>query len=154
LEFGAAYRITPELTLGLNTAFTHARLTTDSPEIGGTSGDQLPLSARFAGYLYADYVHPVNDQYSFIAGASYRYKDGILNQFPGQIGGTEPLGPQDIVNLYTGWSSGATTLRLYGKNVLNNQSYNGIQYLLTPAYPRAVPVQPATFGLSLDYRFH
>ena len=44
-------------------------------------------------------------------------------------------------------------LRLYARNVFNNQSYTGLLFINNPQEPRFVPVQPRTIGLSADYQF-
>jgi outer membrane receptor protein involved in Fe transport len=60
---------------------------------------------------------------------------------------------QNIVDIYTGFVLKSVSARLYGKNIFNDRSYVGAQAILVPAVPRYVPIQPATIGLSADYRF-
>lgn len=87
----------------------------------------------------------------------HRYRDREVNQFVGSslvgLGDPAPLPSQNIVDLHTGILLKAVSVRLYGKNIFNDRSYAGAQAILVPAVPRHVPIQPATIGLSVDYRF-
>jgi outer membrane receptor protein involved in Fe transport len=80
-----------------------------------------------------------------------------VNQFAhtpfASMGGSAPIGPQNIVDLYTGLATQTLKLRLYARNVFNNQSYTGLLFINNPQEPRFVPVQPRTLGLSADYQF-
>ncbi|HEY2529193.1 MAG TPA: hypothetical protein VGJ20_14805, partial [Xanthobacteraceae bacterium] len=82
----------------------------------------------------------------------YRYRDKVVSQFEG-TGHPEPMGPQNIFDVYAGIKVHGTSYSLYGKNIFNNQSYTGLYYLTNPVLPQFVPVQPRTIGISVDYKF-
>jgi iron complex outermembrane recepter protein len=152
LEFTSTYRPTNELTLTSTLAYTSAHLTEDAPGVHGNNGDQLPQTARWMGSLIADYRQPLNDTNSLLFGGNYRYRDKVLNQLAG-TGEPLPMGPQNIVDLYTGFAQGSLAARLYAKNAFNNHSYVGLLNLTNPQLPSFVPIQPRTIGVSVDYSF-
>jgi outer membrane receptor protein involved in Fe transport len=152
IELTTSYKLTQDLRLTATLDHTDAHLTEDAPGAGGHTGDQLPNSPRWSGSLMADYTHDLFDNSSFIAGGGYRYRDKVVSQFAGTEN-PEPMGPQDIVDVYAGVVWQQATFRLYVKNVFDNQSYTGLFYLTNPKLPQFVPVQPRTIGLSMDYKF-
>lgn len=158
-ELSLSYVMTANLRLQATAGYTDAHLTADAPNEGGASGNQLPLSARWTASVSADYRRPIDERKSLSFGGSYRYRDKIVNQFagsaqiPGFAGGTLPMPPQNIVNLYTGLTIAQIALRLYATNAFNNRSYTGAPFLVDPTKPWFVPIQPRTIGLSVDYQF-
>jgi outer membrane receptor protein involved in Fe transport len=153
-ELGSGYQVTPNLNVNLTLTYTDAHLTEDAPGVGGKNGDQLPISPRWAGSLTADYRRHMGESASVVVGGAYRYRDMIVNEFSGAAAaGALPIRPQNVVDLYTGLELQSFTLRLYGKNVFNNKSYSGLMYVSDPQNAKFVPIQPRTFGLSLDYQF-
>jgi len=157
VELTTTYALTNSLRLSGMLDFIDAHLTEDAPAAGGKNGDQLPASARWAGALLVNYSAPLTRQLTLILSADYRYRDSVYSQFPSsKLPGL--MDPQNLVNVSGGIAIGDLTLRLYGKNVFNNQSLNGLTNSTTegtyahPGLPFA-PVQPRTIGLSADYRF-
>jgi iron complex outermembrane recepter protein len=156
IEVTAAYRVFEDLLLNATLGYTNARLTQDAPAAFGISGDQLPGSPRWTSSLTADYKLPLDATKALLLGASYRYRDGVVNQFahtPFSQGGPLAIGPQSLVDLYAGLAIQKITLRLYGKNVFNKDSYSGVIFVNDPDKPQFVPIQPRTIGLSMDYKF-
>jgi outer membrane receptor protein involved in Fe transport len=151
-ELTTSYQVTEFLLLKATLDDTDAHLTEDAPGILGKNGDQLPASPRWSGSLFAEYRQPLSERRQFLLGAGYRYKDAVVNQFAG-TGNPLPVGPQNVVDLYTGFVMNQVSARLYAKNVFNNRSYMGLEGIYEPEGPMFVPVQPRTIGLSLDYRF-
>jgi iron complex outermembrane receptor protein len=152
LELTTAYALTRYLRLDATLAFTDAHLTQDAPAAGGANGDALPVTPRWTGSLSASYTRPLDDRKSLLFGGGYSYRDGIVNQFASS-GSPLPIGPQNIVDLYAGLKMDHVTMRLYGKNVFNNESYTGLLYAVDLTKPVFVPIQPRTIGLSVDYRY-
>jgi iron complex outermembrane receptor protein len=150
-ELTSSLQVTEKLKINATAAYTNARLTENAPGVDGLNGDQLPDSPRWTASLTADYTQPVNRDFSFMLGGGYRYRDMVLSQFVNSTAPV-PLGPQNIVDLYTGLQMSRVTTRLYAKNVFNNDSYSGLLLLVGPN-PSVVPVQPRTIGVSVDYQF-
>ncbi|HEY2534730.1 MAG TPA: TonB-dependent receptor [Xanthobacteraceae bacterium] len=152
IELTASYKLTDALRLSASIDYTNARLTEDAPGAGGVDGDQLPSSPYWSGSVMADYSRSIFSNSTFIAGGGYRYRDKVVSQFEG-TGHPEPMGPQNIFDVYAGIKVHGTSYSLYGKNIFNNRSYTGLYYLTNPALPQFVPVQPRTIGISVDYKF-
>jgi iron complex outermembrane receptor protein len=164
-ELTAAYLVADGLHLQGTVADTNAHLTEDAPGVGARAGDQLPVSPRWTASLTADYTRPLDAGKSLLLGGGYRYRDTVVSEFPYAVNysgspslnfttraNQYPIGPQNIVDLYTGLRMQQLTLRLYGKNIFNNRSYSGLAFLSDPTLPRFIPIQPRTIGLSVDYK--
>jgi iron complex outermembrane receptor protein len=155
LEFETAYQVTSKLRVNATLAYTLAKLTQDAPAINGNDGDQLTNAPRVTASLTADYRQPVGDNMFVALGGGYRYRDAIVNQFPGTVQIPQPpypLGPQNIVDLYGGIGRDKLSARIFLRNVFNNQSFTGLLGLETQN-PTFVPITPRTVGLSVDYHF-
>jgi iron complex outermembrane recepter protein len=153
-ELTAAYQIIKDLRLNATFSYTDAYMTEVSPAAHGVAvGDTLPSSPRFSSALTADYKRPLDGDKSLLLGGGYHYRDAVVNNL-GNAGIPTPIiGPQNIFDLYAGLVIRKLTLRLYATNVFDNRSYSGLLYISDPKFPRLVPVQPRTIGLSADYRF-
>jgi outer membrane receptor protein involved in Fe transport len=152
VEWTSGFRITDHLSVQATLDYTDSHLTADAPGIGGKNGDQLPESPRWSGSVTAEFRQPVGSNAQYVLGGGYRYRDTVVNQFEG-TGEPLPIGPQNLVDLYTGLNINQMSARLYARNLLNNRSYMGLLYLTQPQLPMFVPVQPRTVGISLDYHF-
>lgn len=151
-ELTTGYKIMEGLLLNATVGYTDAHLTEDAPGAGGKSGDQLPGSPRWTASVTADYQHPLDDSKTLLAGASYRYRGSVVNQFA-HTSNPFPIGPQNLVDLYAGLRISKATMRLYATNIFNKRAYAGLLYAVDSQHPEYVPVQPRTVGLSLDYAF-
>ncbi len=152
IELAMSYQMTQSLRFNSTLAYTDAHLDEDAPASGGKAGDQLPIAPRWTGSTTVSYSHSLGERMSLLVGGGYRYRDAIVNQLA-HTGRPMPMGPQNIVDLYTGLAMKSLTLQLYGSNVLNNRSYTGLQFINDPTQPKFVPVQPRTIGLNVDYQF-
>lgn len=155
-EFATTFLPTAYLHFTATAAYTDAHLTEDAPAVGGFNGDQLPISPRWTASLTTDYVHPISDRVSLLSGGGYRYRDAVLSQFAHTdvaLGGSAPVRPQSIVDLYSGFVTKRLTTRIYARNVFNNRAYSGVFYISDPQRPLYVPIQPRTLGVSMDYQF-
>jgi len=152
IEYATTFRPLHDLNLGATLAYTNAHLDQDAPGVNGAKGNQLPDAPRLTASATADYSHPLSSGASLLFGASYQYRDAIVNQFD-HTGAPVPMGPQNIVNAYIGLVLKAMKLRLYGENIFNNNSYAGLQFINDPSSPRFVPTRPRTVGISADYQF-
>lgn len=152
VELTTSYQVAQGLRLNATLAYTNAHLDEDALAVGGRSGDRLPEAPVWTGSLTADYSRPVGEHMSFLLGGGYRYRDAIVNLLE-HTGTPVPMGPQNLVDVYTGLTMRKLTWRLTGSNVFNNHSYAGLILLSNPSMPEFVPVRPRTIGLSVDYQF-
>ena len=154
-EGSAAYSPGTHWQLAATLDYTDAHLTEDASAVGGLSGDQLPGAARWTASFTADYVYPLADTVSLLAGAAYRYRDWLANSLPLSYYGSERIGTENVVDVQTGLRFGHLEARVYGRNIFNNRSYAGYfgTDLALPNSTMLVPVQARTVGLGVDYRF-
>ena len=152
LEASGTYRLSSNLRVGANGAFTDAQLDEDVPTLGGQKGDRLPESPRWTGALTLDYSAPIWGDKVLSAGASYRYRGSSLFASETDLNGYD-IGDQNIVDGYAGVEFGKLMARIYVRNVFNDRAYTTLFDQNDPARPSFVPVQPRTIGLSLDARF-
>ncbi|WP_260928159.1 TonB-dependent receptor [Novosphingobium sp. 9] len=153
VEFSGGYQATPDLRLSATATYQDAYLDDDLPLSGGIKGDTLPLSSKWQYSVAADWKREVKEGTSLLAGASFSHKDPYVNFFEG-TGHPYPFKSMNLANAYVGAELGSLTARLTVQNLFENRSYVGMQYPFRPDFGlRAVPVQPRTVTLSLDYKF-
>jgi iron complex outermembrane recepter protein len=150
-EFTSHYQATSNLRFDLTASFTNAHMGESDSAIGAVKGDALPDTARWSGALTTEYRWPLQNASVLSVGGGYHYRDSEYNQFPTLL---DPytIGPENIVDLHTGYERQNVTLRLYVRNLLNDHAYTGLLLLTNPQAPSYVPLQPRTVGLSVDYR--
>ncbi|HKU14165.1 MAG TPA: TonB-dependent receptor [Steroidobacteraceae bacterium] len=152
VELSGAYYATDNLKLSTTLSYTDSQLTQDAPTIGGFDGDQLPVSPHWTGTLMLDYLRPVGADHTFSFGGGYKYRDAMINQLPHTFNPIA-MGNMNVVDAYVGYDWGNTSLRVFAKNVLDDESYIGLLNITVRAVPNYVPVQPRTFGVSVNYTF-
>ena len=157
VEFSTLYSPVAGLRLGLNGAWTDAKLTEDVPSLGGLSGDRLPEVPRWAWSATADYSWPVFNEWTGRVGGGLRY---VGDRFSG-IEGAPTAYPEDnytLLDLNADVSNDRWTVRLYIKNVTDKRVYTNLGALPNAATGEvmkinAVPLQPRTIGIGFDAKF-
>jgi len=149
-EAAIAYQATNNLSIKATLDYTKAYLTEDAPALSGKQGNQLPGSPLWSGSVRAEYRRSFGDHNDFFAGGGYQYRDFVLNNFEG-TGVPYPMGPANLVSGYAGVKSGHWTVKLYAKNLFNNESYTGVSYSSLPSSAAFVLTQPRTIGLRVEY---
>jgi len=151
------------MTLGLNAAYTDARLTSPAPTAGGLDGDWLPYVPNLSGSFVADYRWLLGNDWVGHVGGTVSYVGERWNDFTGSQTPT-PLTPRDGFRLpsyttldlragvdYNNWS-----LSFYVRNVGDAR---GITLANTEGLkPGANPydegfIQPRTVGAEVSARF-
>lgn len=143
------------LTLGLNGAYTDAKLTEDTPpSVGGLDGDRLPRVPKWSGSATADYGWEVSDWARAQVGAAVRYT--------GKRFSAAESSPQAVeIDSYTALDLNASltledrwTLRTYVRNVTDsNGELLRAQSTPNPGFLSITPLQPRTVGVAVDLRF-
>jgi len=157
VELSLSWSPVHSLRLGLNTAWTDAKLTEDAPTLGGKSGDPMPGVPRWNASTSADYYFSLPGAWLAHAGADYRYtgkrdsgfESATYNWAEGGFG---------VVGLNVDVSKDIWTLRAYAKNLTNQHPQQHIGYLLDAATGdvanlQSTVLQPRTIGLELDAQF-
>ena len=153
VEVSTAFRATENLRLGLNGTWTDAKLGDEETPLNA-SGNRLPYIPKFSASATADYYFPLGGWDGHVGGG-YRWvgdRDAdIQNQTRTHLDsyGAFDLNA-DVSNL--NW-----TIRAYLKNATDERAYldkSDINDLLQVTDRiSAVPIQPRTFGVEVDYKF-
>ena len=146
------------LRLGVNGAYTDAKLTDDTPaSVGGKDGDRLPRIPKWSGSLTADYSFAVDDQATMQLGAGLRHTGRRISELESR--------PTAIyAKAYTALDLNAAltiderwTLKLYARNVTDSHGEITrdirVNALGQPSFIQLTPVQPRTIGLGVDISF-
>jgi outer membrane receptor protein involved in Fe transport len=136
-------------------AYQDARLSADSPDLGGVDGEALPTVPDLTATVNADYradwwgVSPT-------LGATVRYVSDREAGFDGNPNLPQyDLGNYTAVDLRAGATVGPVVAQLYVRNLFDERgqsaAYVALASLGGPA--RVTVIQPRTIGLSLTSRF-
>jgi outer membrane receptor protein involved in Fe transport len=142
------------LVLGLNNAYTDARLTTAAPAAGGLDGDRLPFVPRWAHSASAQYDWPIADGWTAQLGTTINYVGKRVSNYTNRA--LKQIPDYTTVNLNAGIEHGGWSLSVYAKNLTDKRGITALGSLgLTPAsnpFGMAV-IQPRTFGAELALKF-
>jgi iron complex outermembrane recepter protein len=157
VEFSTVFLPTTGLRLGLNGAYTDAKLTQDVPSIGGLDGDRLPSIPQWAASATVDYSFPLSGGWSGRVGGGLRYVGDTMSGLA-HSPTTLPQDSYTAIDLNADMSNDHWTLRLFIKNLTDNRVYTSLAALSDPltgemVRVNAVPLQPRTIGVGFDYKF-
>jgi iron complex outermembrane receptor protein len=119
VEWQSAYIPIGGLTLGLNGAYTDARLTQATPSnVGGKVGDRLPTVPLWQTSTSAKYERPLFRSLSGFSGVDWRFYGSHYGDF--ESIGPRPVAPSyNTVDLRAGVKMRAWSVELYVKNIGN-----------------------------------
>jgi outer membrane receptor protein involved in Fe transport len=157
VEFSMLYAPVAGLRLGLNGAYTDAKLTEAIPSLGGLSGDRLPSIPKWAMSATADWSFPAWADWTGHVGGGVRY---VGDTFSG-VEHSPTTFPQDsyaVADFNADVSNDRWTVRLYIKNLTDERVYTSLAALPNAATGEVmkingVALQPRTIGVSFDARF-
>jgi iron complex outermembrane recepter protein len=157
MELSTLYTPVEGLRLGLNGAYSDAKLTQDVPGIGGLSGDRLPYVPKWSGSATADYAFLRRTDWTARVGGGLRYTGARVTQVdhsPQSL----PLSSYGVLDLNAELSDERWTVRLFARNVTNRNVYiseipitNAGSGAITEVH--GVPLEPRVVGLGLDVSF-
>jgi iron complex outermembrane receptor protein len=157
IEFSTLYTPVAGLRLGLNGAYTDAKLTEDVPSLGGLDGDRLPAVPKWATSATADWSFPVFTGWTGRIGGGIRY---VGDTFSGvqHAGSTYPQDSYSTVDLNADISNDRWTVRFYVKNLTDERVFTNLTALPNAAtgevmQVKGVPLQPRTIGIGFDAKF-
>jgi len=157
VEFSAVFMPTTGLRLGLNGAYTDAKLTEDVPSIGGLDGDRLPSIPKWAASATLDYSFPLSGGWNGRVGGGLRYVGDSLSG----VAHSPTALPQDsytAIDLNADVSNEHWTLRLFIKNLTDERVYTSLSALSSPltgeiVRVNGIPLAPRVIGVGFDYKF-
>lgn len=144
------------LSLGLNGAYTNARLTENLPSsVNGLDGDRLPASPRWSGAFSASYERALTSKLSGFGGLDWRYSGKREGEFTA-TGTRQHLGSYDMLDLRAGIAANRWKLTAFVRNAGNtlaiSSTANGT--LANEAGPQIINIyQPRTYGLNISANF-
>ena len=162
VELTATANPMPGLDLSLNGAYTHARLTGDTPaDVGGFAGDELPFTPKFSAALNADYHWQISSGARAHVGASFRHLSKQSGDFSAtyvaQHGHQPRIHPYSVVDVNAGVDFGRFNLDAYVKNVGNSRGVTSLAGLATPIFPNGAIgtgiIRPRTIGLTVGFDY-
>ncbi|GAB3341702.1 TonB-dependent receptor [Marilutibacter aestuarii] len=153
-EWSIVFTPTADLRLGVTGAYTDAEFTQSVPQIDVEAGDPLPGVAQWSGAFTADYSRDINAEWVAHVGGGWRWTDAQA----GGIVGNPSNKPYSQVDLNASVTNQRWTARVYVRNLTDELVYlnpGQVQNALTGEVPQynAVPLQPRTVGIEVDYRF-
>lgn len=165
-ELTATFRPTPGLELSANGAYTHARLTGDTPDVvGGHTGEQLPFTPKFSGAVNAMYQWYVGPDTTAHIGGSVRHVSGQSAAFDpdfyAAFGRQRHIRPYDTVDLNAGVDFGRFDIQAYVKNLTNSHGVTSTTGTTIfggfPVYPGGAIgtgiTQPRTIGVTVGINY-
>jgi outer membrane receptor protein involved in Fe transport len=162
VELTATARPVPGLDLSLNGAYTHARLTGDTPtSVGGRKGDELPFTPKLSVSGNADYHWQIGPGMRAHVGGSLRHLSGQTgpydNAFVTAHGRQRHIPAYNVVDLNAGVDFGRFDLEAYVKNLGNSRGITSVVGTTTPLFPGGAIgtgiIRPRTIGLSLGFKY-
>ena len=145
------------LTLGVNAAYTDAKLTADAPRAKGVNGDRLPYVPRWSGSLTADYSATLSSSTRLNLGAAVNYTGSRSSDYSGNF--PKHLPAYATVDLRAGVDFGKFNLSAFARNITDKRAIVvvGTETLSTnnnPGSPYGAGVlAPRTIGLEASIKF-
>jgi iron complex outermembrane recepter protein len=154
IEVSTLFKATDRLQLGLNVTYTDATVKGDVPALNGLSGDRLPYVPELAVAATADFFFPVGSAWEGRVGGGYRWQDDRLTELESDPAAIK-LDSSGVLDLNADIGNDHWTFRAYTKNLTDERSYSTVDPALSgaTAHLGAIPIQPRTYGLEVDFRF-
>lgn len=156
VEWNFGYVPISGLTLGMNGAYTHARLLDAlPPPMAAAAGDLLPGVPKWSANLFADYEHVLFSSYRGFFGVAWRYSDARMADFPAYGGPRQRMPSYSIANLRTGIGKDLWSVTLYVKNIGNTMALSSVTPLTFAGGTgpqTATVLTPRTVGMDLSLK--
>ena len=165
VEFSATLRPVRGLSIGVNGAYSNARLEgSTSPLVGGVKGDKLPFSPKYSLGVNSDYRWKVGDTTSAYVGGSLRHlseQSGAFDATFRTANGRQRLLPSyNVLDIRAGLEFTKFSIEAYAKNLNNSDgktSTSGVKANGFNIYPNGAittgVITPRTIGLTLTVEF-
>ena len=158
VEAEGSFVPTPGLTVGGNFAYVDAHLDQAVPSVGGAAGDPLPLSAKWSGAIFANYIFPLTGLWDGFVGGTAHADSARNISFPNGIVADNPnfvLKPYVLADLRAGVQNGRYTVTVFLDNIGDSRAE--LSALSTDELVANVAevsiARPRTFGVRLDAKF-
>jgi iron complex outermembrane receptor protein len=158
VEAEGSFVLAPGLTVGGNIAYVDAHLDQSVPSVGGLSGNPLPLSAKWGGALFTNYVFPLVGDWNGFAGGTAHASTSRNISFPDGSSAQNPnfkLEPYLLADIRAGIQNDRYTVTVFVDNVSDSRAQlSALSTDEVVANVAEVSVErPRTFGVRLDAKF-
>jgi iron complex outermembrane recepter protein len=158
VEAEGSFVLRPGLTVGGNIAYVDAHLDQTVPSVGGNAGDPLPLSAKWSGALFANYIFPLAGPWDGFVGGTAHADSARNISFPNGVAADNPnfvLKPYVLADIRAGIENDRYTVTLFLDNIGDSRAE--LSALSTDELVANVAevsiARPRTFGVRLDAKF-
>jgi iron complex outermembrane recepter protein len=153
LEGAITYHPSTHLMIGLNAAYTDARLTTATPG-GGQAGDRLPQSPFFSSNAVTEGEWPLRQSVALVGGLDWHYQTNRMSELPIYVARTT-LPAYSLINLRLGFRLRNYEAFMYVKNagdarVISSASPESLNPVTAES---AFVLPPRTLGISLGAKY-
>jgi iron complex outermembrane receptor protein len=157
-EFDTSYKVTPDLTVSLNGAYTDATANGNLPNIGALNGESTPYFPKYQASFSATYVIPLQNDNNISLEGNYSFKGKSYNNFNPNNPTFAELPSSTDLNLSINYITPAYEIGVYGHNITDDLrviNYTALRSFLADYQPGrgAVYARPRTFGLRAKANF-
>ncbi|BBB09050.1 TonB-dependent receptor [Sphingopyxis sp. EG6] len=156
VEIGASIRPDDRFSVGLNAAYTHAKLLDDAPGGNGLAGDRLPAVPKFSASITPQYDFPLGGDWTGSIATSMRFVGDRYSATPSSANAIK-LPDYTAFDLSLRASNERWTAQIYVRNLTDNRGLLSgavsTSAFGTRNYVTAVPIQPRTIGLAVDFKY-
>lgn len=148
------------LTIGVNVAYTDAKLNDVSAAVssvtGAVAGDALPFTPTWAASAIVDYIQPLSSALTGTVGATYRYQGSRWSDYPGDPLNTGIVIPHyDAVDIRAGLKWSRYELQARASNLFNSHGLDTVvDQRITgnpPAFAAIIPPRMVTLSFSVTF---
>lgn len=146
------------LKVGGNIAYVDAHLDQSVPSTGGLAGDPLPLSAKWSGAVFANYVFPLSGPWDGFVGGTAHATSSRNVSYPNGAAAQNPnfkLKSYTLADVRAGVQTDRYTITFFINNVANERAELSAQTTsetLTNVGDVSI-ARPRTFGMRVDAKF-
>jgi outer membrane receptor protein involved in Fe transport len=154
-ELGASLRPSRRFEIGVNASYTDATLVDDAPS-GGLAGDRLQYIPKFSASVTPQYSFPLGGDWNGVAAASMRFVGDRYSALRSTSNAIK-LPDYTAFDLSLGVSNESWSVQLYARNVTDSRGWLTASVdtsaFNTRNFVTAVPIQPRTIGLAVDFKY-
>ncbi|HEV2597155.1 TonB-dependent receptor [Sphingopyxis sp.] len=156
LELAANIRPGERLSIGINAAYTDAKLRDDTPSGNGLAGDRLPAVPKFAASITPQYDFPLTGDWKASIAGSMRFVGDRYTATPNSADAIK-LPDYTAFDLSLRASNERWTAQIYVRNLTDSRGLLSAGVSTSALggrnYVNAVPLQPRTIGLAIDFKY-
>lgn len=156
VELAANIRPDDRLSIGINAAYTDAKLRDDTPSGNGLAGDRLPSVPKFSASVTPQYDFPLTSDWKASIAGSMRFVGDRYTATPNSADAIK-LSDYTAFDLSLRASNERWTAQIYVRNLTDSRGLLSAGVSTSALggrnYVDAIPLQPRTIGLAVDFKY-